>query len=68
MLYEDGDEVPDFPGIQRTVLLLDNLLDDVPAHFWKLFGEPVNHDCQRPQLFTNSHRESVSHWINKIKA
>lgn len=61
VLDEDADEVPNAPGIQRTVLLLDNLFDGVPGYLRILFGESVNYLGQRPYLFAYSHPEIFSH-------
>lgn len=67
VLDEDGDEVPNAPGIQPAVLLLHDFLDDPGAYFRKPLCEPVNNNGQRPHLFAYSHRVSLSHEAGKVK-
>jgi hypothetical protein len=68
VLDEDGDEIPHAPGIQGTVLLLDDILDDAGGYFRKFLREPVNYAGERPHLFAYSHRLSVSHQVIEVKS
>ena len=68
MLDENRDEVPDPSSVQRTVLLLDHVLDAVPRYVGKLRVEPVNYPIQGSQFFTNSHRHSVGYRRCRVKA
>jgi hypothetical protein len=68
VLDQDRNKVPYAPGIQLTMLLLHDLLDEVARYFGKLLCEPVNDPGQRPHLFAYSHRKRFSPLAIEVKA